>query len=165
MEFDDLYRSEFPRVFRAAYAFTGNREVALEATQEAFSRALARWRKLQKEAWVSGWVLTTTLNCAKGIARKTAREMPVGPSLEGEALEESSVYRFDLLAALRRLPQRQRQAVVLFYFADHSIPVIAEFMHVSEGAVKSHLARARDALRAVLQDTESENSHLGEASK
>jgi len=59
--------------------------------------------------------------------------------------------RLDLVDAVRALPFRQRQAIILFYFADLPLPVTAEFMRISEGAVKAHLAQARTGLRRVME--------------
>jgi RNA polymerase sigma-70 factor (ECF subfamily) len=57
----------------------------------------------------------------------------------------------DVLAALRSLPERQRQAVVLHYLTDCPVATVAEVMGVSEGAVKAHLFKARAALRSGLE--------------
>ena len=60
--FDEFCEAEYGGVYRAAFAFTGDREAALDATQEAFSRAFARWNRLSREQWAGGWVMTTALN-------------------------------------------------------------------------------------------------------
>ncbi len=64
-DFDDFFKSEYPSVYRAAFASCWDEQVALDATQEAFSRAFARWGRLSKEAWAGGWVMTTALNVCK----------------------------------------------------------------------------------------------------
>jgi RNA polymerase sigma factor (sigma-70 family) len=58
----------------------------------------------------------------------------------------------DLLRALRALPVRQREAAVLFYVADLPLHAVADAMGISDGAVKSHLARAREGLRVNLEE-------------
>jgi RNA polymerase sigma-70 factor (ECF subfamily) len=147
VDFEDFYAAHFERVFRAAYVSCHGRDAALDATQEAFERAYARWRRLRKEPWASGWVMTTALR----LARRKSREVAVGHSL---GVDESSAPETDsgeLLEALRRLSERQRQATVLFYVGDLSVPAIASLMGVSEGTVKAHLAQARRALRKSLE--------------
>ncbi len=57
----------------------------------------------------------------------------------------------DLLSAMRSLPERQRQAVILYYLLDLPIAGVADSMHISEGSVKSHLHKARAALRSSLE--------------
>ena len=59
--------------------------------------------------------------------------------------------RLDVVAALGRLPFRQRQAVVLFYWNDLPTAAIAELMEISESAVRAHLTHARGALRKTLE--------------
>jgi RNA polymerase sigma-70 factor (ECF subfamily) len=135
-------------VFRAAYALCGDRELARDATQEAFARALARWRRLRGEPWAAGWVMTTALNVARRSLRGRPGSLPATPSMpDPDAL-------VDLRAAVRALPRRQQEAVVLYYLADLPIPEVAAAMGCREGTVRAHLARARTALARSLGASE-----------
>ena len=146
-QFEEFYREEYPAVFRATFAFCADRELAQDSTQEAFSRALARWQRLRKNSWAGGWVMTTSFNlCRKQLRRRQARSASSSPAAETDISG-----RLDIVQALRRLPERQRQAVILFYLADHPVSVVADLMGVSDGAVKSHLSRAREALKGSLE--------------
>ncbi len=148
--FEELYRAEYSLVFRCAYVLCGDRTAAEEAAQEAFARALARWSRLRDKPWAAGWVTTTALN----VARRNLRRRPeAGPELgsppgrrEDERLDEA----LDLWRAVRALPDRQREALVLYYIADRPIQEVALLMKCAEGTVKAHLAKARAALREVL---------------
>ena len=143
-----MYRSEFPSVYRAAFLITGDRELARDATQEAFKRAYARWRRLPREPWVGGWIMTTALNLAK----KRARDVPTGSLSEDQwGADTPSSDRVDVAEALRRLPPRQRQITVMHYIGDLPVEAIAELLDVREGTVKAHLAQARSALRDILE--------------
>jgi RNA polymerase sigma-70 factor (ECF subfamily) len=144
LDFEDFYAAEYGRVLASAYAFCRHREAALDATQEAFVRAFARWRRLEGEEWAGAWVTTTALNVLRRRARKTPALVPE-PAPSG-----SGSLGVDVLDALRSLPARQRQAAALFYVADLPIAVVARSMGLSEGTVKTHLSRARRALRASL---------------
>jgi RNA polymerase sigma-70 factor (ECF subfamily) len=145
-EFEDLYRSEFAQVFRAVFMVTGDRELAGDITQEAFKRAYASWRRISGRAWTGGWVMTTALNLAK----KRSREIPSDPAPAGATNGEFGT-RVDVVAALRRLPRRQRHVVVMYYIGDFPIGVIAELLEMREGTVKAHLAQGRAALREMLE--------------
>lgn len=135
-------------MFRATFLMTGDRELARDATQEAFKRAYARWRRLSREPWVGGWVMTTALNLAK----KRARDLPTETQMDdGRRGAPPSADRIDVVEALRRLPQRQRQIIVMYYIGDLPLGVIAEQLNVREGTVKAHLAQARSALREILE--------------
>lgn len=143
-DFAEFYSGEFPQVYRAAYLVTSDRQAAFDLAQEAFARAFARWRRLSREEWAGGWVMTTALNLAK----RRAREVPsagsgaVAPGPRGD--------RVDLVRALGALPFRQRQALVLHYVGDLPPHAVATVMGVSEGTVKAHLAQGRAALRKKL---------------
>jgi len=79
-------------------------------------------------------------------AREPAAEIPDSP-----ITRTVSEQRLDVIAALRELPFRQRQATVLYYWGDLSTATIAEFMELSEGAVRAHLTHARKRLGEVLE--------------
>ena len=147
-DFGDFYRLEFPQAFRAAYLVTNDTQTALDVTQEAFERAYARWRRLSREQWAGGWVMTTVLNLAK----RRFRGPGVGPlpDLPGTTPGPEAT-RVDLVRALRLLPARQRQALVLHYVGDLDTAAVAHVMRVSEGTVKAHLAQGRAALRRKME--------------
>jgi RNA polymerase sigma-70 factor (ECF subfamily) len=138
--FVELYETEFEAVFRAAYTLCGDRALAEDATQEAFARALERWRRLRARPWVAGWVVTTALNVARRALRRRSASTPAKSG--GADVDD----RLDLVRAIRGLPRRQQEAVVLHYVADRPIAEVAAAMGCEEGTVKAHLARARAAL-------------------
>lgn len=149
-DFADFYERDFTRVSAAVRAYCGDADVAYEATQEAFARCYARWGKLKGEPWRAGWVTTTAINLSsrhfKGPSNQGSFEhVPASPGPSGDQL--------DLLAQLRSLPERQRQAVVLHYLIDLPVTEVAELMSLSEGAVKSHLHKARVSLRMTMEDS------------
>jgi RNA polymerase sigma-70 factor (ECF subfamily) len=147
VSFEDFYRVEFSRVYRAAWLLARDEHDALEATQEAFARAFARWNRLRSAEWAAGWVITTALNFLR-----RRRRRPVGPlPTTGADIAEPSATAIDLQRALRLLPPRQREALVLFYVGDLPVQAVAEVMGVGEGTVKAHLSRGRVALRDGLE--------------
>lgn len=146
-DFGEFYLSEYRRVFRTVRALGSSHEDAWDITQESFARALARWSRLRKKSWRGGWVMTTALNLSK----KASREIPRADVDHASSFETHPAGRVDLVRALRQVSARQREAAVLYYVFDLSVPDVAQAMGVSEGAVKTHLSRARaflhDALR------------------
>src|SRR5438093_5791870 len=94
-----LYEEEASSVFQAVYALCGDRAVAEDATQEAFARALERWKRLRERSWVAGWVTTTALN----VARRALRRRPPGPPGAPAASEGDPDAALDLWRAVRRL--------------------------------------------------------------
>jgi RNA polymerase sigma-70 factor, ECF subfamily len=149
--FEELYRREQPSVFRSVYRLCGDRAVAEDATQEAFARALARWRRLRGRSWAAGWVTTTALN----LARRASRRRRVEPAAE-DGVPADLDAATDVWVAVRALPRRQQEAVVLFYVADLPLADVAVAMGCAEGTAKAHLARARESLRGALEGVRDE---------
>ena len=106
LDYEAFYRSEFDDVFRGCILMTGSRDVALDATQEAFTRAFVRWRRLRRYDWAGGWVMTTALN----ICRRRSREpVPLAATTEAGAAGRDPGDRVDLQRALAALPSRNHR--------------------------------------------------------
>lgn len=87
--------------------------------------------------------MTTALNAA----RRSLRKRDVHALESAGRAESSSTSSLDVTAALRSLPNRQRQAVLLFYIGDLPVAAVANVMGVSEGTVKAHLSQARASIK------------------
>ncbi len=142
--FERFYMSEAKAVFTAVYLMCRDRELAEDATQEAFARALERWGRLEPHPWAAGWVMTTALN----VARRDLRRRRAWPMTREARNPDEAV---DLWNTVRRLPRRQQEAVVLHYRMDAPVQEIAQILGCREGTVRTHLARAREALRIMLE--------------
>jgi RNA polymerase sigma-70 factor, ECF subfamily len=150
--FRHLYAEAFPTVYRVAYRFSGRREPAEDATQEAFARAFERWGRLSGEPWVVGWIVTTTLNVVRRSARRTAEEFLDWGEDPSSAEDVDSVV--DLWRAIRELPRRQAEAIVLHYIVDLPVAQVADVMGCREGTAKAHLDRGRHRLARLLEPSE-----------
>jgi RNA polymerase sigma factor (sigma-70 family) len=95
-----------------------------------------------------------TTNLALDQVRRGAA--PTAVTADPPALEEAVVAHVAILGAINQLPERQRQAVSLRYFADLPVDAVAAAMGVTDGAVKSHLHRGLERLRALLAVDEPE---------
>jgi RNA polymerase sigma-70 factor (sigma-E family) len=147
LAFDGLYRL----AYRLAFRILGDRGDAEDVAQEALARASVRWSRLQDRP--EGWVTRVASNLAIDRYRRRRRPPPrmTGPvGLVDPYLGE----RGDLVAALRRLPRRQREAVVLRYLGDLSEAQVALEMGCSVGAVKSHGARGLSSLHRYLSESQ-----------
>jgi RNA polymerase sigma factor (sigma-70 family) len=116
--------------------------------QEALARAHLRWGRLHERP--EGWIVTVATNLSIDRLRRRRRLS----ALVEEPLAVVDIHRserIDLARALRRLPRRQRQVVVLRYLADWSENDVATALGVSGGAVKSHASRGLAALRQQLE--------------
>jgi RNA polymerase sigma-70 factor, ECF subfamily len=145
--FEVFYEEAYGRVFRASWAFCGDRDIAQDAAQDAFAKAYSRWKRVSRMNSPVGWVIVTAQNfCRKQAASRTVlSDSQDTPSSRDELTSFET--RSDLLRVIRTLSSRQQQAVVLHYLEDVSITDTAEVMGLSEGGVKAHLARGREQLR------------------
>jgi RNA polymerase sigma-70 factor (sigma-E family) len=118
--------------------------------QTALASLLVSWRRVRDVANVDAYVHSAVVNARRRSWRRTSREVPVAALPEQSVPDPSSRYgEYDeVVTALRRLPPRQRAAVVLRYYDDLSEAETARALGCSVGTVKSQTSRALRALRA-----------------
>jgi RNA polymerase sigma factor (sigma-70 family) len=145
-EIERVYREVRERLWRALFAYTGDREIASEAAAESFARALDAKQSIRDPA---AWVWKVAFRVATTLIRA-----PVEALLESEASYEIDDRVVDVIAALKRLPAKQRAVVVLFYLDDRPAKEIARLLGVAPATVSVHLHRARHNLRSILGDVD-----------
>jgi len=144
-EIERIYRSDGSRLWWSLVAFTGDREIASDAVAEAFAQALRRGDDIRDPlAWI--W------RVAYKIAAAEMKRRPASMEEGHEAVVPNEQGAVELIEVLRRLPVRQRAAVVLHYYADLPVSEIAQLMAISTATVKVHLYRGRARLRKLLED-------------
>ena len=144
-DIEALYRAEASRLWHAIYAFAGDPDVASDAVAEAYAQILRRGDGVRDPA---AWVWRAAFRICRGDLKTRREPRPTAPPVE-------HLDRFantDLLDALRRLPEAQRGAVVLFYYADLPIRQIADRLGTNSLAVRANLSRGRRRLRELLGD-------------
>ena len=142
--FDELYRSCRVRLSSQIAAVTGDPDEASDLVQEAFARAWNHWSRIASYDDPEGWVRRVAYRLAVGRWRR-ARRLVLRPDVRPD-LAEPRVDHLDLLAALRSLPIKQRQAIALHYLAGLSVEETAAELAVPAGTVKSWLSRGRARL-------------------
>ncbi len=144
-DFDTSFPSLFSCGYRAAYRLLGSRPDAEDVAIEAVARAEARWDDVGR--YGEPWVVRTATNLALDQLRRGPAPVP-DPRSAGDDL--TAEHRVDLVRALRRLPRRQREVVLLRYVGDRSEKEVAEVLGISAGSVKQHASRGLVALRGDL---------------
>jgi RNA polymerase sigma-70 factor (ECF subfamily) len=148
-------RAEYKRLVRVVSLVTGSTPLAEEAVQEAFARAWERALHGYRFDHLAGWVATVALNQARSGRRRKASEqravarLAAAPLAASDAGTEAAIV---LRSAVDGLARRQRDAVVLYYLLDMDVVTVAALLRVSEGTVKSALARARQRLAVMLEE-------------
>jgi RNA polymerase sigma-70 factor (sigma-E family) len=152
-----LYTSHYRQLVRLATLLLDEVGAGEEVVQDAYVRMHASWHRIRDPDAAVGYLRTTVINLARSRLRRRLvaqrhppKPLPDAPSAEHGALEQ--LERDRVIMALRRLPPRQRQCLVLRYYADLTEAQIAEAMGISPGAVKSHASRGMAALRASLEE-------------
>jgi RNA polymerase sigma-70 factor (ECF subfamily) len=121
---------------------------AEEAVAEAFARAWASWPRVRGLDQPRAWVVRVAVNADVSWWRRRRREV-VFPDLPDSPVEVPSDTS-DLIAAIRSLPARQREVVVLRYLLDLDTSTTARWLGIAPGTVTAHLHHALAALRAGL---------------
>jgi RNA polymerase sigma-70 factor (ECF subfamily) len=151
--FEAFFRAEHPKLVALGWALTGDSETARELAQEALLRAYRDWAKVADYDNPGGWVRRVVVNLATDRHRRRRSEeaalsrMP--PSEPAALLDPATDHWW---RAVRSLPEGQRTAVVLHYLEDMSVADVAATLGVSEGTVKTQLARARQTLARTLAE-------------
>jgi RNA polymerase sigma-70 factor (ECF subfamily) len=150
----ELVERHQAELYRYALAMLRNASVAEDVVQEAFERAFVALGRYPEERIralaLRAWMYRITLNVVRNLARDRRRELPVAemPDLGDEDREAW----LDVLAALERLPDRQRVAVILRYIQDLPYSEIADITGTPLNTAKTLTRRGVERLRILLTD-------------
>ena len=140
------YRADGDRLWRALFAFSGDPDIASESVAEAFAQALRRGPVIRDPA---AWTWRAAFRIAAGALKTRRASDPLSVAdTRGQADHYTDP---DLLAALRQLPDAQRAAVILYYYADLPVREIAARLGSNGLAVRANLSRGRRRLHDLLE--------------
>jgi RNA polymerase sigma-70 factor (ECF subfamily) len=162
-DFERFYLGSRRRLVGLLYTVTGDLHEAEDITQEAFARAAADWSRISgydiPEAWVRRVAFNLAANRRRRLVRHAAALLRLGRPAD---VEPRGVEDVALVDALRTLPVRQRQAVVMHHVAGLEVTQIAAELGVPAGTVKSWLSRGRTALaKALTEDDDAALTEVG----
>jgi RNA polymerase sigma-70 factor (sigma-E family) len=157
----ELYSEHYRTLVRLADSLVRDIPTAEEVVQDAFVAMHGGWQRLQDREKALAYLRQAIVNRSRSVLR---HRTVVDPNLQKAPPDLPSaergvpilMERSAVVAALRRLPDRQREAIVLRYYADLSEAEIAAAMGISRGAVKSHTARGMATLRTALEQATSQ---------
>jgi RNA polymerase sigma-70 factor (ECF subfamily) len=152
-EIEAVYRSRFVQFVHVATAIVGERELALEAVQDAFASAVRSRRGFRGEGPLEAWIWRAVVNAAYG-----ARRDRVVTQQQAEVRERGNGYEprqgSELGVQIALLPERQKLALFLRYYADLDYRSIAVALGVEVGTVSATLSAAHASLRRALTEVE-----------
>jgi len=148
-ELERLYQAGFHRYLRVAEAIVGNSGHGLDAVQEGFARALRHRADFRGEAQLSTWVWTCVVNAARAMTPQ--RERALEEDIAEVGAEESRPPS-GLRSLIASLPERQRLALFLRYYADLDYRSIAGVLGIESGTVGATLNKAHATLRQQLEE-------------
>jgi RNA polymerase sigma factor (sigma-70 family) len=151
----ELYERNAPGAVRLAYLITSDPELAQDIAQEAFVRVAGRFRHLRVPEAFDAYLRRTVVNLCNSHFRhervaRAALDQEAAEALNRVVDEPDLGLRDELRTALRRLPVRQRTAIVLHYYEDLSEEQLAEAMRCSPSAARSLVSHGMATLRAVI---------------
>jgi RNA polymerase sigma-70 factor (ECF subfamily) len=154
--FASLAAETYGRFHRVAFSILRDRELALDATQQAMLNAWKQLPSLRDPGRFEAWAYRLLVNACYAEGKRARRWLPSIAATEGVGLlapdELTSVaHRDQLERGFRRLPLEQRAVVVLHHFADLPLEQVAESLGIPVGTARSRLHRAMHGLRAALE--------------
>jgi RNA polymerase sigma-70 factor (ECF subfamily) len=153
--YEAFVRRHFHPLEKSLSLITLDAGLAADAAQEAFLRLYLRWGDVDKLDDPVAWLYRVGINRCHDYRRQLKRATRLFERLSAEAGTDEPGEQWtpgsEFAGTVKRLPKQQRVAAVLFYQADLSTKEIARTMQISESAVKSHLQRAREALRPLME--------------
>lgn len=154
--FAELIEDQYDRIFRTAWRWCGNAPDAEDIAQDVCVRLGAALKSFDGRSAFSSWVYRITINMVRDFQRAGRRRgahvdayAEIAPTEEAPSQEDAATSS-QLWDAVRRLPEKQRDAVLLVYAEDLSHARAAEIMGIKEATVSFHVHEARKTLRGLL---------------
>lgn len=152
-----LFGAHYRSLVRLGVLLLRDQGAAEEIVQDAYVGLHSRWRQLRDANRALAYLRASVVNRSRSalrhrqvVERFAAASRPPADAPSAEAGALGALEHAEVISALHTLPARQREAIVLRYYADLSEADIAETMGISRGAVKSHASRGVAALRVRL---------------
>ena len=154
----DLFREHHLELVRLALVMTGDLATAEDVVQDAFERLHRGWHGLRQPSSGLAYVRSSVLNGCRSahrraaVARKHAPQLAEPPTRDGPDAASAAADRGELASALRRLPRRQREVLVLRYYLDLDVAEIAGTLRIAPSSVRAANTRGLAALARALRE-------------
>ena len=157
VEFEKLYREYSDNIFRVCIMMLGDCQLAEDAAQETFCRAMSKYRSFRRGSSPKTWLTRIAINiCKDRLKRRSNLEIPVEIIDAASRSEEDIDGRLSVLSAVEALPINLREVVTLYYYQEFTQKEIAKILGLSEPNVAYRLRSARKLLRNHLTEEDYE---------
>lgn len=166
-DFDTFYATSSRRVLAHVAMMVGSQAEAEDSVAEAYLRAWNRWHKISRYENPEAWVRQVAYRHAVSTWRKAVNRLYAhrrdtsDRNADVLSLDHVGPDHVAIVAALRRLPARQRQVIVLYHLVDLSVAEIHQETGIPVGTITTWLARGRQAMAAYLSDSEPDDESDG----
>lgn len=148
---EQIVRTYADMIYRIACRYVKNPTDADDVFSEVFLSYFKKERVFESEEHRKAWLIRVTINCAKDLLGKRVQWTEYNEELVGEQTAADKDDYMDLYAAIERLSPEYREVIKLYYLDDLSVKQIAQILDKNENTVKTHLSRAREYLRPLLE--------------
>jgi len=147
---DIIYRYQ-DTVYRIAFTYCRNASDAQDIAQETFIRYIKKLPRLQSEEHLKAWLIRVTINVAKSFLTSSwlKKVVPISEYQPAPTEEQPDP---DTYHAIMSLPDKYRSVILLYYFEDYPVALIAQILGRTETAVQTQLQRARMILKTKLKE-------------
>jgi RNA polymerase sigma-70 factor (ECF subfamily) len=166
--FEDFYIQQWPWLVRCLIAQAGDSRWAEDIAQDTMLDAREKWDQLLTYDRPDRWLLKVAIRRLRRMERKgrlgclfSEDDGSVAADLAALAVSDAWIDRnLDLLAAIRTLPRRQAEVVVVHCIADFTLAETGQILGFSEAAAKTHMQRARRRLQELLETGQEDEENL-----
>jgi len=150
-----LFREHHLELVRLAVLMTGDRATAEDVVQDAFEHLHRHWHRLREPGSGLAYARTSVVNGCRMTHRRSAVARRYAPRLAGPAVTSDAAAAMadesEMMTALRSLPRRQREVLVLRYYADLDVAEIAATLRIGASTVRSTMSRGLASLARALE--------------
>ena len=157
----EVFTGQYPSLVRLAAMLLDDSHAAEDVVQDAYVRVASRHYRLRDSEKALAYLRQTVVNLARNTLRRrlVARRHAVSSVRAAASAEDDAIDRFErqgVVRALRALPRRHREVLVLRYYLDCSVEQTAGLLGLSTGSVKAYASRGFQQLKALIEGEESE---------
>lgn len=155
VEFEKFYIEYRENIFRVCFLIIKDYQLAEDAMQEAFYKALCSYKRFGSKSSLKTWITRIAINVCKDRLKKKSSFEPPKEDFDYLLYQEENIDdKLSVIEAVKSLPLELREVVILYYYQELTHKEIADILHLSVPNVAYRLKRAKIKLKAYLSEEE-----------